>query len=236
MAAGVAPVRWVPSADRGWRPTPDRKGARTGHEAERPAVAPADDSGRAFRAGTPSLSRNGPGLPAALLLGVLGPALAGCGYGVNPPFSEYSAREQRLRDQFGTVSGKDGFTLFGGRKSQQAGTDGSGGGIGVNAYLWRGALQTLDFMPLASADPFGGLIITDWYQPPESPDERLKVHVLIMDRALRADAVKVSVFRQTRQGGGWADAPVDPKTSTALEDKILTKARELRIATAQAAG
>ena len=74
------------------------------------------------------------------------------------------------------------------------------------------------------------------YQPPENPDERLKVHVLILDRALRADAVKVSVFRQTRRGGGWADAPVDPKTSTALEDKILTKARELRIATAQAAG
>ena len=172
---------------------------------------------------------------AVLLLGVLGSALTGCGYGENPPFSEYSPHEQRLRDQFGTVSGKDGFTLFGGRKSQQASTDGSGGGIGVNAYLWRGALQTLDFMPLASADPFGGLIITDWYQPPESPDERLKVHVLIMDRALRADAVKVSVFRQTRQGGGWADAPVDPKTSTALEDKILTKARELRIATAQTA-
>src|SRR3954470_9222992 len=170
---------------------------------------------------------------AVLLLGVLGSALTGCGYGENPPFSEYSAHEQKLRDQFGTLSGKDGFTLFGGKKSQQASTD---GGIGVNAYLWRGALQTLDFMPLASADPFGGLIITGWYQPPESPDERLKVHVLIMDRALRADAVKVSVFRQTRQGGGWSDAPVDPKTSIALEDEILTKARELRIATAQAAG
>ena len=173
---------------------------------------------------------------AVLLLGVLGSALAGCGYGQNPPFSEYSARDQRMRDQFGTITGKDGFTLFGGKKSQQASTEGGGGGIGVNAYLWRGALQTLDFMPLASADPFGGLIITDWYQPPESPDERLKVHVLILDRALRADAVKVSVFRQTRQGGGWADAPVDPKTASALEDKILTKARELRIATAQAAG
>jgi Domain of unknown function (DUF3576) len=174
------------------------------------------------------------GRAGAVLL--LGSALAGCGYGQNPPFSEYSARDQRMRDQFGTITGKDGFTLFGGKKSQQASTEGGGGGIGVNAYLWRGALQTLDFMPLASADPFGGLIITDWYQPPESPDERLKVHVLILDRALRADAVKVSVFRQTRQGGAWADAPVDPKTSTALEDKILTNARELRIATAQAAG
>jgi hypothetical protein len=91
-------------------------------------------------------------------------------------------------------------------------------------------------MPLASADPFGGLIISDWYQPPERPDERLKLHVLILDRALRADAVKVSVFRQTRSGEGWVDAPVDPQTATALEDKILTKARELRIASVDAEG
>ena len=109
-------------------------------------------------------------------------------------------------------------------------------GIGVNAYLWRGALETLDFLPLASADPFGGLIITDWYQPASTPDERLKVHVLILDRALRADAVKASVFRQVRKDGGWVDAAVDPATTTALEDKILTRARELRIASASAGG
>ena len=167
--------------------------------------------------------------------------LAGCGglpRGKNPEFTVYDPKEQRIRDRYGTVTGQDGFSLFGNRggNSRSASNDsGGGGGIGVNAYLWRGTLETLDFMPLASADPFGGLIITDWYQPPESSGERLKVHVLILDRTLRADAVKVSVFRQTRQGGGggdWADAPVDSKTATALEDKILTKARELRIASA----
>ena len=68
-------------------------------------------------------------------------------------------------------------------------------------------------MPLASADPFGGLIITDWYQPAGLTDERLKVHVLILDRSLRADGVKVSVFRQLRDArGDWVDEPVDPKT------------------------
>jgi len=204
-----------------------------GREAQRPTAAPADDSGRASRAGTPSLSRNGLGLPAALLLGVLGPALAGCGYGVNPPFSEYSAREQRLRDQFGTVSGKDGFTLFGGRKSQQASTDGSGGGIGVNAYLWRGALQTLDFMPLASADPFGGVIITDWYSPSESPTERFKMNVLILGRELRADGVRATVFKQKRDPSGqWIDSAVEPQTGIDLENAILTRARQLRLNTA----
>lgn len=176
--------------------------------------------------------------PTALLaIPLLLPALAACGSlprGKNPDFTVYDKQDQRIRERYGTVTGQDGITLFGrGGNSRAASNDAGGsGGIGVNAYLWRGTLETLDFMPLASADPFGGLIITDWYQPPESGGERLKVHVLILDRALRADAVKVSVFRQTRQGSDWADAPVDPKTATALEDKILTKARELRIASA----
>lgn len=172
-------------------------------------------------------------LPAAAALAL--PACGSLPRGRNPDFTVYDKQDQRIRDRYGTVTGQDGFTLFGGGRSRSASADdgSGGGGIGVNAYIWRGALETLDFMPLASADPFGGLIITDWYQPPESAGERLKVHVLILDRALRADAVKVSVFRQERQGGDWADAPVDPKTATALEDKILTKARELRIASAE---
>ena len=110
--------------------------------------------------------------------------------------------------------GRDGITIFGTGNSeaaQQAAAAASGsGGIGVNAYLWRGALETINFMPLASADPFGGLIITDWYQPAGLTDERLKVHVLILDRSLRADGVQVSVFRQLRDArGDWVDEPVD---------------------------
>jgi hypothetical protein len=158
-----------------------------------------------------------------------------------PEFTVFSPRDQRIRDRSGTFTGQDGITIFGtgnsGAAAQAAATGGGGGGIGVNAYLWRGALETINFMPLASADPFGGLIITDWYQPAGAPDERLKLHVLVLDRNLRADGVKVSVFRQLRDArGDWIEEPVDPKTVTALEDKILTKARELRIAGLQTAG
>ncbi|HET6467809.1 MAG TPA: DUF3576 domain-containing protein [Geminicoccaceae bacterium] len=160
--------------------------------------------------------------------------LAGCeGVPVqNPEFTVFDPKDQRVRDQHGTFTGTDGITIFStARPRPEAETGGGGGGIGVNAYLWRGTLETIDFMPLASADPFGGLIITDWYQPPESPNERLKLQVLIRDRTLRADGLRVSVFRQTRDGeGGWADAPVDPRTALELEDKILTRARELRVA------
>ena len=103
--------------------------------------------------------------------------------------------------------------------------------LGVNSYLWHASLDTLSFLPLVSADPFGGVIISEWYVSPTSPNERLKVTVYIMDRALRADALKVVVFRQTASGGAWQDAQPSPDTAHKLEDSILTRARELRLAT-----
>ena len=90
---------------------------------------------------------------------------------------------------------------------------------------------SVSFLPLVSADPFGGVIISEWYVPPTSPTERLKVTVYIMDRALRADALKVVVFRQVATNGAWQDAQPSPDTAHKLEDSILTRARELRLAT-----
>jgi len=102
--------------------------------------------------------------------------------------------------------------------------------LGVNSYLWHATLDTLSFIPLASADPFGGVIITEWYSAPQVPGERMKVTVYILDRNLRADGLKVAVFRQVKGADGWADAQVASDTSTKLEDAILTRARELRLA------
>ena len=150
----------------------------------------------------------------------------------------YDPKDQRFRDQYGTITGTDGISLtnLGGNRSSE-GQGSGGGGIGVNVFLWRGSLETLSFMPLTSADPFGGLIITDWYQPVETPNERVKVSVLILDTVLRADGVKVSVFRQSRDPrGAWLDASVDPSTAVELENRILTRARELRITSTASAG
>ncbi|HEY2068337.1 MAG TPA: DUF3576 domain-containing protein [Rhizomicrobium sp.] len=102
--------------------------------------------------------------------------------------------------------------------------------LGVNTYLWHASLDTLAFLPVQSADPFGGVIITDWYSAPENPAERMKVTVYILDRRLRADGIKIAVFRQTRSNEGWVDAQVNPDTATKLEDAILARARELRLA------
>lgn len=126
-----------------------------------------------------------------------------------------------------SVFGKGGLNLLGGK--DEAKTDGSSG-IGVNSYLWRAALDTVTFMPLASADPFGGVIITDWYTAPEKPDERFKVNIFILDKQLRSDGVKVKVFRQVQKGNAWKDTTVADNTGPQMEDAILTRARQLRVA------
>lgn len=106
----------------------------------------------------------------------------------------------------------------------------SAASVAVNGYLWRATLDTLSFMPLASADPYGGVIITDWYVNPEKPDERFKCTVYILDARLRADGLNVSVFKQTKDAaGGWVDAPSAAQTETDLENAILTRARQLRL-------
>lgn len=103
-------------------------------------------------------------------------------------------------------------------------------GIGVNSFLWRATLDTLSFMPLSEVDPFGGVIITDWYANPEMPSERFKATVYILDSRLRADALSVQLFKQVHgEDGSWVDAAVDPATRIQIENAILTRARQLRI-------
>ena len=102
--------------------------------------------------------------------------------------------------------------------------------LGVNSYLWRASLDTLSFMPLANTDPVGGIINFDWFSSSDNPNERTKVTVFILDRRLRADGLRVSVFRQTRTSIGWVDADVNPDTANKLTDAVLTRARELRLA------
>jgi len=106
-------------------------------------------------------------------------------------------------------------------------------GIGVNGYLWRATLDTLSFMPLASADPWGGVVNYDWYVNPQTPNERFKATVFILDTRLRADALNVTVTKEVKGADGqWTTAPVAAQTEADLENAILTKARQLNLANA----
>ena len=123
-----------------------------------------------------------------------------------------------------TIFGKGGLNLFGSKPE-----DNSGGALGVNFYLWRASIDTISFMPVNTADAFGGVILTDWHTPPEAPSERFKLNVYILDRKLRADGVRVAVFRQIQdRTGNWKDAAVPDETGIKIEDAILMRARQLR--------
>lgn len=170
-------------------------------------------------------------LAALFLLPLL---LAGCGpNGIQreakyPTGAERSATGGDIYAEAPSIFGKDGLSIFGGKKD---GDDGEGGsGIKVNSYLWRASLDTVSFMPLASADPFGGVILTDWYTPEADSRERFKVNVFILSRELRSDGVRVRTFKQTLSGSTWRDVDVSQETSRQLEDTILTRARQLRVA------
>ena len=159
-------------------------------------------------------------------MAILGGVVAGCSeaQGIYPDKETGDTAPRMSNEKRETIFGDGG--LFGSSKKK----DEQPVGIGVNSFLWRASLDTVAFMPLASADPFGGVILTDWYQMPETPNERFKLNVFIVDRALRADGIKVSVFKQVRDGAGqWADSKVDPKMGPDIENAILTRARQLRI-------
>ena len=162
-----------------------------------------------------------------ILAGLMMAMLSACGADI-PTESAGTPmnREDTARASRGKITGEEGWAILGGSDKESS----SGGAIGVNSYLWRATLDTISFMPLTSADPFGGTIITDWYEDPKTPGERFKVNAIILDKTLRADGVRVTLFKQKLIKGGWRDQAVDGKLTRILEDTILTRARELKVA------
>ena len=135
--------------------------------------------------------------------------------------------DEARRERRGKLTGEDGLVLFGGDDDDNGS---SGSGIGVNSFLWRATLDTINFMPIQTADPFGGVITTNYYEDPAKPGERYKINALILDDRLRVDGIRVTLFKQQLDENKiWRDVAVDRSTNRKIEDKILTRARELRI-------
>jgi hypothetical protein len=159
----------------------------------------------------------------AILLPITISACTGMGGDTSsfPKSNEDSRLERR-----GKITGEGGLQIFGGGSDEDKG----GNGIGVNSFLWRATIDTISFMPIAQADPFGGVITTDWYEDPAAKGERIKINALILDEKLRADGVRVSVFKQSLdESNQWRDVTVDKEVSRKVENQILSRARELRI-------
>lgn len=165
------------------------------------------------------------------MLSIITGAMTACGSFETDQAPVTASAKKRSDPLFGqSVFGEGGIKFLGGEGSLFGSGSSQGAvGIGVNSFLWRASLDTISFMPLSSADPFGGVIITDWYAPPEVVGERFKMTVYILGKVLRSDALKVSLFRQVRTDKGeWEDSTVDPATITNLENRILEHARQMK--------
>jgi hypothetical protein len=167
-------------------------------------------------------------LRAAPVLG-LGLALAGCGgggglFGDSALFGRRDAgraaaeerretppttREAREESQATSI-----LDLF--RNSADANTT-----VEVNKYIWVAAQDVLNFLPIETVDPFTGVIVTGFGVPPGG-GQAYRATVYVQDPALDARSLRVSL--QTRGG-----APVSRETARAVEDAILTRARQLRV-------
>ncbi len=134
-------------------------------------------------------------------------------------------RDRQLEDM-GKLTGEEGLVIFGGKSKSAAASQ----GINVNSYLWRASLDVVHKMPLISADPFGGVILTDWYLVGgESAKERYKLSIYVVGAELRSDAVRVAAFKQILdKKGNWGEAIGNDALATEIENKILLKARAIK--------
>jgi len=133
--------------------------------------------------------------------------------------------ENRLRSG-GGILGQKGLSLGGIKKSEK--TTAANIGLPINLYLWKGSLETIDFMPLASVDPFAGIIITDWYGSPGAPNERCKITIFIKGYEMKTDNLKVKSFCQSLSNGQWVDIKNNIDNDAKLENAILNKAKKIR--------
>ena len=101
--------------------------------------------------------------------------------------------------------------------------------MSVNPFLWRGALETIDFMPLSSADQIGGTIITDWYSTMSNENERCKLNIFITGRELNTENLRVTSFCQEFKDPSWINKEVNKENNIKIDNAILNKAKKLKL-------
>ena len=137
--------------------------------------------------------------------------------------------ETRLQSGGGLL-GKGGVSfdgILGGKKEEKSST--ASINMSINIFLWRGALETINFMPLASADPVGGTIITDWYSTNDNENERCKLNIFISGQNLKTENLTVTSFCQKLKNDIWVNKNIDKNNNIKIENAILNKAKKLKL-------
>ena len=137
--------------------------------------------------------------------------------------------ETRLQSGGGLL-GNDGLSVSGiiNQDNMSRGSVGTFG-MPINTFLWRGALDTINFMPLNSADPIGGTILTDWYSSSNNENERCKLNIFISGAELKTQNLKVTSFCQEFKNQKWINKDVSLENNIKLENAILNKAKKLKL-------
>ena len=95
--------------------------------------------------------------------------------------------------------------------------------------LWRASLDTLDFMPLISADYGGGILITDWYNENNNYRDYIKISIRFLTNEIRSDSLKIKVYTKNCESSGECTISLDnPEIRQKLVSTILTKASKYK--------
>ncbi len=131
----------------------------------------------------------------------------------------------------GGLFGGEGIDMFGiiNNRGQNENIGTASVGMPINPYLWRASLETIDFMPLSSTDPFAGTIITDWYTSEQNPKERCKLNIFITGLDLKTQNLKVLSFCQSLKNNQWVNKETNKNDNIKLENAILNKAKKLKL-------
>ena len=138
-----------------------------------------------------------------------------------------SDAKNRLRTGGGLLGKKANCNFLG--KDDGSSSQTSTIGMPINAYLWKASIETINFMPLSSTDPFAGTIITDWYTTETNLNERCKLNVFINGQELKTENLKVSSFCQSLKNNQWVNMPSSSENNIRLENAILNKAKKLKL-------
>ena len=137
--------------------------------------------------------------------------------------------ETRLQTGGGLL-GKGGVSFGGILNNNQANnTSTTSIAMSVNPFLWRAALETIDFMPLSSADQVGGTIITDWYSTSNNETERCKLNIFITGINLKTENLRVVSFCQEFKNPTWVNKKVELEKNIKIENAILNNAKKLKL-------
>ena len=144
----------------------------------------------------------------------------------NPDLAMSDA-QNRLRSGGGLLGKKANFNFLGEKNENTSQT--TTVGMPINAYLWKASIETINFMPLSSTDPFAGTIITDWYTTDINVNERCKLNIFVNGQELKTENLKVASFCQSLKNNQWVNMPSSSENNIRLENAILNKAKKLKL-------